>query len=468
VEGGSSGAPLFDEHHRVVGHVRGAWTVDLESCSGPGGDDNAPTIVFPKLGHIWDAGPPEARVSDFLDPAGLDPPHLDGLDGTPPSAARNRPWINEIDTRTASEATDDKSEFIEIAGPAGQSLAGYQLDVYTCTAGTAERQFSEVLSAQSVLHGDDSLGFFVLGGADMPADRVDQYFKAPTSNQLPDGYGLLVLRDPEGRELFDYQYDGETDASPTACPQSRTTRSQADDFDYAPANAPVTGSGQKVALGSTAIGFRRSITPVPDERGTEGITPSPGRANQSAMPVELTSFRAVVDGATARLLWTTASETGNAGFEVQHATSGDFVSRGFVDGHGTTRRSQSYTFAVTDLVAGTHRFRLRQVDADGSTALSPIIEVDVSSPAAFQLTHPHPNPFREAASFTLTVAESQRVEAVLYDVLGRRIAVLHRGMTPARQPISLQVDAQPLTSGLYIVRVTGERFTASRKITLLR
>jgi hypothetical protein len=448
--------------------VRGAWTVDLDSCSGPGGDDNAPTIVFPKLGHIWEAGPPEARVSDFLDPAGLAPLHLDGLDPAPPSAARNRPWINEIDTRTASEPANDEHEFIEIAGPAGQSLAGYQLDVYACTAGTAEWQFSEVLASQSVLHGDDNLGFFVLGGANMPSDRVDQYFKTPTPNQLPDGHGLLVLRDPEGRELFDYQYDGETNASSKACPRSRTTRSQADDFDYAAANDPVTVSGEKVALGSTAIGFRRSLTPVPDERGTEGIVPSPGRANQSTMPVELSSFRAVVDGATARLLWTTASETGNAGFDVQHAAGGDFVSRGFVDGQGTTSRPQSYAFAVTDLLAGTHRFRLRQVDADGSTSLSPIIEVDVSSPAAFQLTHPHPNPFREAALLMLTVAESQHIEAVLYDVLGRRIAVLHRGMTPARQPLSLQVDAQSLTSGLYIVRVTGERFTATRKMTLLR
>jgi len=68
----------------------------------------------------------------------------------------------------------------------------------------------------------------------------------------------------------------------------------------------------------------------------------------------------------------------------------------------------------------------------------------------------------------LTVAQPQDVEATLYDVLGRRVATLHQGPVPAHEPTPLQIDGDALSSGLYIVRVIGDGFAASRKVTLLR
>lgn len=470
IEGGSSGAPLFDDQHHMVGHVRGAWSIDFNVCSGPGSDDNAATIVFPKLAHIWDAGPPGLRVRDFLDPTETNPMRLDGIDGAAPRPSDAHAWINEVDTRTANTEDGDDAEFIEIAGPAGLSLAGYELDVYACTGGAAELRFSEALTPAGALTSEEGeTGFFVLGGTSLPSSLVDQSFSTHAPNRLPDGHGLLVLRDPTGREVFDYQYDAGADRN--VCPSSRTTRSRADDFSYDPKldrAATVAASDAKVTLGTTAIGFQQTYTPAPSDYAAEGIVPSPGRTNNSTIPVELTNFQAVVDGATVHLLWATASETGNAGFEVQHAMEGDFVTRAFVDGHGTTTQPQSYAFTTSDLLAGTHRFRLRQVDVDGTASHSPVVEVAVASKAPYQLSPPHPNPFHHSASLTLTVAQSQHVEVVLYDVLGRRIAVLHDQMTPAHQPVALQVDAQSLSSGLYIVRVTAEQFTAHRKMTLLR
>jgi predicted phage tail protein len=176
----------------------------------------------------------------------------------------------------------------------------------------------------------------------------------------------------------------------------------------------------------------------------------------------------VVDEATVHLYWATASETRNAGFEVQHAMEGDFVTRTFVDGHGTTARAQTYAHTASDLLAGTHRFRLRQVDVDGTASHSPVVEVNVASSASYQLSRPHPNPFHQTAALTLTVAQPQHVDVLLYDVLGRRVAVLHDGVIPAHRPVALQVDARSLSSGLYIVRVLAEQFVASRKMTLLR
>ena len=471
IEGGSSGAPLFDTEQRLVGHVRGAWSIDLDACSGPGGDDNAATIVFPKLAHIWDVGPPGLRVRDILDPGGLNPIDQDGLDSAPPDASTPHAWISEVDTRTAEAESDDDAEFVEIAGPVGLSLAGYRLDVYSCSAGTTQLQRTEPIDAAAPLSSNEGqTGFFVLGGPGLAPTLVDQPFSANAPNQLPDGHGLLVLRAPDGREVFDYQYDVAEDTGPSACPASRTTRSRADDYSYDRPRVRMAAvdADAKVALGTTAVGFQQMHTPASEEFASEGIVPSPGRQNNTAIPVELTNFRAVVDEATVHLYWATASETRNAGFEVQHAMEGDFVTRTFVDGHGTTARAQTYAHTASDLLAGTHRFRLRQVDVDGTASHSPVVEVNVASSASYQLSRPHPNPFHQTAALTLTVAQPQHVDVLLYDVLGRRVAVLHDGVIPAHRPVALQVDARSLSSGLYIVRVLAEQFVASRKMTLLR
>ena len=82
IEVGSSGAPLFNQKHQVVGVVRSALGIDHGACSGPGMDDNAATILFPKLGVIWNVGNPGERLSDFLDPDSTGAMELMPLDGT--------------------------------------------------------------------------------------------------------------------------------------------------------------------------------------------------------------------------------------------------------------------------------------------------------------------------------------------------------------------------------------------------
>jgi len=82
-----------------------------------------------------------------------------------------------------------------------------------------------------------------------------------------------------------------------------------------------------------------------------------------ALPVELSSFSAQRDGQSAVLTWSTASETNNAGFAVQHAIGTEgFEQIGWVEGVGTTNEAQTYDFTAENLSAGTHRFRLKQED----------------------------------------------------------------------------------------------------------
>ena len=85
--------------------------------------------------------------------------------------------------------------------------------------------------------------------------------------------------------------------------------------------------------------------------------------------------------------WRTTSETNNAGFEAQHRSpeQAAWETLRFVPGAGTTTQPQDYRFRTGALAPGTHAFRLRQVDLDGASDLSPEVRLAVKLDASHTL-----------------------------------------------------------------------------------
>jgi hypothetical protein len=195
------------------------------------------------------------------------------------------------------------------------------------------------------------------------------------------------------------------------------------------------------------------------------------------LPVEMAGFEAKTDGENAVLMWNTASEKNNAGFDVQHQrlAEGDSTARpgawetlGFVEGSGTVSSTQNYRYRTDALDYGTHLFRLRQVDTDGDTHYTDTYRTDVTLDEAYAVEAPAPNPTREAARLEVTVREEQTVTVEVYDVLGRRVAMPLREEMPAQQTKEVQLRADRLSSGSYFVRVTGEKFATTKRLTVVK
>ncbi len=192
------------------------------------------------------------------------------------------------------------------------------------------------------------------------------------------------------------------------------------------------------------------------------------------LPVELTSFDALVDGDAVQLAWTTASETNNAGFEVHLHNLPSAIGNlpwqvlGFVDGHGTTEQAQGYGYRVEGLAPGRYAFRLKQIDYDGSFAYSPAVEVSVALPQAFLLSAAYPNPFNPETRFTLQLRRGQPVAIHVYDVLGRRVQTLFDGTLEAGQARVFRFEAGDLPGGAYLIRVEAAAFSATQRVVLVR
>ncbi len=83
-EGGSSGSPLYDNNHRVIGQLWGGWDIsDFPSCFGGPvcGDPSNDLSFYGKLSVSWNTGViAQRRLIDWLDPCGTGQVVLDGRD----------------------------------------------------------------------------------------------------------------------------------------------------------------------------------------------------------------------------------------------------------------------------------------------------------------------------------------------------------------------------------------------------
>ena len=192
----------------------------------------------------------------------------------------------------------------------------------------------------------------------------------------------------------------------------------------------------------------------------------------SPLPVELSSINGSVDDQDAVLTWKTASETNNAGFQVQRKRDGAYtdLEGAFVESKaqgGTTNQPLSYRYRVTNLDAGEHTFRLKQVDTDGSASFSDPIDVNVGLAGDYNFTT-YPNPVSERATVEFAVKEKEEVTIALYNTLGQRVKTIYRDTPPAEQTRQIALDTDGLSSGLYILRLQSEGVSATQRISVVK
>lgn len=194
----------------------------------------------------------------------------------------------------------------------------------------------------------------------------------------------------------------------------------------------------------------------------------------SPLPVELAAFEAQAKKKQVVLRWQTASETNNAGFEVQHrgpAEGASWSEIGYVESRaegGTTTKRVSYRYETEGLTVGTHRFRLQQVDLSGSTTRTDPVTATVQMQEALRLEAPAPNPVWGEATVRFGAKEAQNIEVAMYDVLGRRMKTLFQGSPPTGQMQRVRLRAVDLPAGTYFLRLEAGGQTRTRRITVLR
>jgi hypothetical protein len=364
------------------------------------------------------------------------------VDGAAPAASGGLPGWDAYDFTKLTPLADAEGRYLALA------LVGAGSD------GQPKRKAIEALPR--TLDAAVTLGVDLVT-AGVPAG-TSVTLGAPARTAWPSGWTVQLLDTVTGdvTDLTDptATYTFATQATTSAAPEGKRARRRA----APPSPTPLDASrdARRAGKGATSPRFQVRVSP------------------QGTIPVELTGLAAQADGQAVTLTWQTATETNNAGFAVeQREESGPDAGRwrevAFVAGAGTTDAPQTYRRTLANVPYGAHAFRLRQVDFDGTATPSQEVEVTVELADAYALAaYPNPLPGSAEGTLDVTVREAQRVEAALYDVLGRRVAVLFDGEVAASDTERLTLSARGLASGVYVVRVVGERFSATRRVTIVR
>ena len=183
------------------------------------------------------------------------------------------------------------------------------------------------------------------------------------------------------------------------------------------------------------------------------------------LPVTLVAFNGKYNSGLSSLDWQTTQEINNDRFDVLRGTNGkDFTVVGKVAGAGNSSVSKSYQFQDRINGAGYVYYRLRQVDVDGKSVLSPIVRLNMGSTAtSFEL---YPNPF--AGSFTASFSATKIATATLQirningQVLYNKTVAVTKGFN------AVQLSNLPvMPSGLYHVTIQNEEINFQGKMQKL-
>jgi len=193
----------------------------------------------------------------------------------------------------------------------------------------------------------------------------------------------------------------------------------------------------------------------------------------SPLPVELVSFTGSLIDDRVLLKWQTKTEVDNYGFEIERTApspppyqggggeaGGGWEKIGFVEGHGNSNSPKFYSFSDRELNGLSKvRYRLRQIDTDGSFTYSDEIEFDIT-PVSFAVEQNYPNPFNPSTTIKYSLPEQSKVVIKIYNSLGE---LIERIIDELQEPgiYKLVWDASGFSSGVYFYSVEASEVNRS-------
>jgi S-formylglutathione hydrolase FrmB len=197
--------------------------------------------------------------------------------------------------------------------------------------------------------------------------------------------------------------------------------------------------------------------------------------NSSLIPVELIAFTGEQNNNNINLSWTTATEVNNKGFEIQRKNlnnPGGWEIVSFIPGYGTTSEPKNYFYSDTNLPEGIYRYKLVQIDFDGTRNEKKEIEINLTRPLEFVLHQNYPNPFNPTTKIKYTIPRTdnlpvQPVQLKIYDILGNEVTTLVNEVKEPGEYV-IEWNAENYSSGIYFYKLKSDNFSVTKKLILIK
>lgn len=207
------------------------------------------------------------------------------------------------------------------------------------------------------------------------------------------------------------------------------------------------------------------------------------------LPVELSSFTATYTaGFFVQLTWIVQSETNHLGYNVLRngtdaLSSAVKVNNGFISSGSSQGTQITYGFRDDEVDPNsTYYYWLESVDLDGATHFFGPVSVVVGNPenpetppvipTVTELLNAYPNPFNPITTIPYTLKKAGDVKIEIFNVKGQMIWNYENNHDKAGY-FSINWNgkdnnAKSVASGIYYYRMTSGKYTASKKIVLVK
>ena len=145
----------------------------------------------------------------------------------------------------------------------------------------------------------------------------------------------------------------------------------------------------------------------------------------------------------------------------------NFTAIGFVKGAGTSTEKNTYTYTDDSRVTNKVYYRLKQIDFDGTSWYSQVVEAANVIPTEFALSQNYPNPFNPTTTIKFQLPVNSKVSLKVYDILGSEVATLVDEVKEAGY-YELSFNANGLASGTYFFRINADNFVQTKKMILIK
>lgn len=179
------------------------------------------------------------------------------------------------------------------------------------------------------------------------------------------------------------------------------------------------------------------------------------------LPVLMGSFYGFNVKEDNQLYWYTITENNNKGFYVQRSFDGiTFLDIQFVASKAQSGNSSTniyYDFTDIKAFAGKSLYRIKQVDKDGKTTLSSIVEIAKALKNSLLTAALYPNPSKDKLNILLGSQVSQSIIIILTDMFGRQVSQKVLRINVGNN--NFQFDVQSLSIGTYAINFMSENGT---------
>jgi hypothetical protein len=187
--------------------------------------------------------------------------------------------------------------------------------------------------------------------------------------------------------------------------------------------------------------------------------------SNGALPVELVSFTGKTLGAINSIQWMTASEINNAGFELYRSNDGKTFAQmaklATKALNGQSALPLQYEWVDAQPKPGHNYYKLKQMDIDGRTTESEVIDVYRSTDGS--MVRVYPNPASAQIYLEWDSRKEESIEIQLLDMSGR---IVQQIVVMAREGMNTQVlNVESLSPGLYTLqRIQNKQVISIHKV----